>query len=112
MALDGALHGATTRTPIEVPLTSVVARILIRTYHPVMKTLKARVLNGHLVLDEPSEFPEGTEVELAIADSEDDLDPVELAALHEALRESWASARRGETRPVEELLARLRNQGG
>jgi hypothetical protein len=77
-----------------------------------MKTLRARVLNGHLVLDEPSEFPEGTEIDLTIADSEDDLEPEERAALQEALRESWASARRGETRPAEELLARLRNQGG
>jgi hypothetical protein len=76
-----------------------------------MKTLMARVLDGRLVLDEPSDLPEGTEVELTVADSSEELDPEEGAALHVALRDSWASARRGETRPAEELLARLRKQG-
>jgi len=77
-----------------------------------MKTLKARVLGGRLVLDAPSAFPEGTELDLMIADSGDHLSPQERAALQEALRESWASACRGETRPAEDLLARLRNLGG
>jgi hypothetical protein len=77
-----------------------------------MKTLKARVRNGHLVLDEPSELPEGTEIDLAMVDADDELDADEAAALQEALRESWASAMRGETGPAEELLKRLRMQDG
>lgn len=37
-----------------------------------MLPLRARVTNGHLVLDEPTTLPEGTEVELVVI--EDELD--------------------------------------
>jgi hypothetical protein len=40
----------------------------------VTEPLKAHVRNGRLVLDEPTDLPEGTEVELVVADSWDDLD--------------------------------------
>ena len=77
-----------------------------------MKTLKARVRNGHLILDEPSDFPEGTEIDLAMVDSSDELDAAESAALQEVLADSWASALRGETQPAGELLAKLRKRDG
>ena len=37
-----------------------------------MEALKAIVKNGRLVLDAPTDLPEGLEVELAIVDEEDD----------------------------------------
>jgi hypothetical protein len=74
-----------------------------------MVTLKARVRNGRLVVDEPCELPEGTELDLALAEDEDELDDAERAALHAALEDSWASARRGETRPAELLIQKLRS---
>lgn len=37
-------------------------------------TLKAQVRGGRLVLDEPTELPEGSEVELVLVDEGDDLD--------------------------------------
>ena len=76
-----------------------------------MKTLKARVEKGRLVMNEPTELPEGTEVELVMADEVDDfadMDPEDRAALEESLRVSEEQIARGETRPASEILDRLR----
>lgn len=54
------------------------------------------MVNGRLVLDEPIDLPDGTELELVIADAEDDLDDAERQALDKALTESWTSAKKGE----------------
>lgn len=75
-----------------------------------MQTLKARVRDGRLVLDQATGLPEGTELELAAADPGDDLDDAERAALHAALSEAWASARAGDLRPAEELVEELRSR--
>ena len=72
-----------------------------------METLKARVQDGHLVLDESTSLPEGSEWELVIADDGDELDDTERAALHAALSEAWQSAKAGELRPASELLDEL-----
>ena len=69
-----------------------------------MDTLRAKVEKGRLVLDEPTSLPEGTMVELGVAEAEDELGPEERVALREALRESWAAARAGQMRPAEKLL--------
>jgi len=73
-----------------------------------MHALKARVHNGRLVLDEPTHLPEGTEIDLVIADDEDELDDAERAALHAALDRGWASVQRGDLRPPDDLLRKLR----
>jgi len=57
-----------------------------------MKTLRARVLNRRLVLDEPTEFPDGTVLDLTVVDDGDELDEEERMALHAALASSWRSA--------------------
>ena len=75
-----------------------------------MATLKAQVRNGRLVLDEPTELPEGAVVEFTIADDSDDLDDEERAALREALGRSWCSAAAGDTKPAEEILRVLRTR--
>ena len=75
-----------------------------------MNTLKARVRKGRLVVEDPVEFPEGTELELTIADPGDDLDDAERAALHEALAKAWESAKAGRARPAEELIKELRSR--
>ena len=49
-------------------------------------TLKARVRQGRLVIDEPTDLPEGTEVELLPLDPGDWLDEADRALLHDALR--------------------------
>ena len=56
-------------------------------------TLKARVKAGRLVIDEPTDLPEGTEVELLPLDPGDWLDDGDCDALHKALRDSEADVK-------------------
>jgi hypothetical protein len=73
-----------------------------------MQGLKARVVNGRLVVDQPTALPEGTELDLTIVEPGDDLDDGERAALHAALAQAWESACTGKSSPAEELLRKLR----
>lgn len=70
-----------------------------------MQSLKARVKNGRLLLDEPTDLPEGTEVTLSIAD--DELDDDDRARLHAALERSMAQARAGKLVDADDVIARL-----
>ena len=70
--------------------------------------LRTRVKRGRLTLDETTPLPEGTTLDLVIADDRDELDDDERAALHKHLAEAWASIRQGKTRPVAAVLAELR----
>jgi hypothetical protein len=75
-----------------------------------MLPLKAHVKNGRLVLDEPTELPEGTEVELLAVDEVDDLDPADRARLYGFLAESIRKHVPGTGTPAVALLAELRNR--
>lgn len=75
-----------------------------------MSPLRARVENGRIHLDEPTDLPEGTELELVIADEGDNLDPEERRKLNEALEASWKEAEAGQLRPASELLEELRRR--
>ena len=76
-----------------------------------MSTLKARVVNGRLTLDEPSDLPEGTVIELVVAEDGDELDEDERKALHAALDQAWRGLERGEPGiPAHEVVARLRTR--
>ena len=77
-----------------------------------MQPLKAHVHNGRLVLDEPTDLPEGTEVLLNVADEEDELDDAERARLHESLRRSMAQARVGQVIDADTVIDRLLSRGG
>jgi len=70
----------------------------------------ARVKNGRLMLDEPTDLPDGTVIELCdVGDLPDDeLDEQELARLDEAIAQSRAEAKAGLARPAEELIAKMR----
>ena len=72
-------------------------------------TLKARVRAGRLVVDEPTDLPEGTEVELLPLDPGDWLDADDRAALHAALRESDADVAAGRLVDANEILRDLRS---
>lgn len=61
-----------------------------------MQPLKARVHHGRLILDEPTDPPEGSGIMLAIVDDTDDMDDAERARLHEALQRSMAQVKAGE----------------
>jgi hypothetical protein len=56
-------------------------------YRPFMH---AQVRHGRLVLDEPTELPEGTKVELVAISGGDGLDDESRAQLHAALDEALA----------------------
>jgi hypothetical protein len=63
-----------------------------------MSTIRARVRNGRLIVDEPTDLPDGTELDLVIDDAGDSLDEAERAALHAAIRQARASLQAGEGR--------------
>ncbi len=78
-----------------------------------MQPLKAHVHNGRLVLDEPTDLPEGEVIELVpvdevLAQGGDLLDDEDRERLHEALRESIEQMKRGETIDAAVALAELR----
>lgn len=73
-----------------------------------MTVFRAQVRNGKLVLDEPTDLPEGTSVELIHPDGEDDIPAAERAAFEASLARGMEQARRGESVPASEVLARLR----
>jgi hypothetical protein len=72
----------------------------------MQQPLRARVRNGRLVLDEPTDLPEGEEVELVRADAAD-IDEDERA-LHESLREGIRQMKAGETIEADVAMAELR----
>ncbi len=78
-----------------------------------MERLRATVLKGRLVMDEPSDLPEGTVLELVPADGERDaeLTDAEWAALRPLLERSWESAGKRRGQLFEATLARLRSRG-
>jgi hypothetical protein len=74
-----------------------------------MPGLVAHVKNGRLVLDEPTDLPEGSAVPLEIARDWDDLDEAERAALHEALDEAETDVEAGRVVSEEDVWATLRS---
>jgi hypothetical protein len=78
-----------------------------------IEPMQAVVKHGRLVLDEPTDLPEGEVVELVpigahLDDDTDDLDDGERARLHESLRESIEQMKNGEVIDGTEALAELR----
>lgn len=72
----------------------------------VVHALKAEVRRGRLVMDEPTEFPEGTVIELVAVGGGDELDEGERAELHAALDGALAEA--GDDVDAADLIAELR----
>ena len=73
----------------------------------MMSTIRARVRDGRLIVDEPTDLPEGTELDLVIDDAGDGLDEAERTALHAAIGQAWASFQAGEGRPAADVLRDL-----
>jgi hypothetical protein len=73
-------------------------------------TLKARVKAGRLLVDEPTELPEGTEIELLPLDPGDGLDETDRAALHRALRDSTEDVTAGRLVDADVVLRQLRSR--
>ena len=73
-------------------------------------SIRARVTQGKLVVDEPTELPEGTVLDLVVDDEGDDLDDDERKALHAHLDKALAAINAGQGRPVADVLADLRQR--
>jgi hypothetical protein len=72
-------------------------------------TLKARVQKGRLVLDEPTDLPEGTEVDLLPLDPGDWLDADEREALHRAIDASEDDVAAGRLVDADDVLKEVRS---
>lgn len=72
-----------------------------------MQPMKAHVHNGRLVLDEPTNVPEGAEVRIVAVDG-DELDDQERAALHASIEAAESELDAGQSVTEQELWARLR----
>ena len=72
-----------------------------------MQALKAHVVNGRIVIDEPTDLPDGTELYLVPLEHEVELDDDGREQLHAKLREGFEAIRAGRTVSVEELRAKL-----
>lgn len=70
------------------------------------QSLKARVRNGRLVLDEPTDLPEGIEVDLVFADG-DQLEADERRELYSALLEGSDELDAGEGEDLVQVIAEL-----
>jgi hypothetical protein len=78
-----------------------------------MHALRAQVKNGRLVLDEPTDLPEGEVVELVpvdevLASGGDYLDDEERERLHASIREGIEQMKAGQLIDADEALAQLR----
>jgi hypothetical protein len=92
-------------------LVGRLRRILRTSTLEAVSPLRARVRNGRRLLDEPTDLPEGSEVELVPADGWDDLEDDDRKALHEALAASEEDVAQGRVSAAEELLEELRRAG-
>lgn len=72
-----------------------------------MAALTVRLHDGRFVLDDPTD-EHAPKLTLVLEDDEDELDPEDQARLDAFLDESIAQAKRGETVPAEQVLAKLR----
>ncbi len=72
-----------------------------------MHALKALVKNGRLVLDEPTDLPEGKEVELVMVD-DDEFEPGEKERLLQAIEDGIEDIERGDYVDGMEFIAQLR----
>ena len=74
----------------------------------MQQPLRARVRHGRIVLDEPTDLPEGTELELVLAGGGDELDDEDRAALHRELELAMDDVDAGRLVGEEEVRAKLR----
>jgi len=73
-----------------------------------MGPIRARVKNGRLIVDEPTDLPEGLVLDLVIDDEGDDLTEGERRTLHAAIERGWHSLEQGKGVPADEVIRELR----
>jgi len=73
-----------------------------------MATLHARVQGGHIVVDETTDLPDGTEMTLLVVDRDDEMTSEERAALEAEIERGRADISAGLGISAEDLLTRVR----
>jgi hypothetical protein len=73
-----------------------------------MQPLKAYVHNGRLTLDEPTDLPEGSEVEVVLVEA--DLDPAERARVVQSIEDGIEDFARGDHMDGFDFIAQMRAQ--
>jgi hypothetical protein len=76
-----------------------------------METLRARVINGRLIMDEPTDLPEGLVLDLVVDDAGDDLGSDGLRILESKVQRSLGESKAGDVRPATDVLRELRGKG-
>ncbi|MBA3451807.1 MAG: hypothetical protein H0T42_01775 [Deltaproteobacteria bacterium] len=74
-----------------------------------MKAIRVRVENGRITGDAPAGLPEG-DVDLCLADPDDDLSDEELARLSDALARGFESLKAGRFRLASDVISDLRRR--
>ncbi len=74
-----------------------------------MKAIRVHVENGRISGDAPPGLPEG-EVDLCLADPDEEMTEDDLARLNDALARGFESLREGRFRPASEVIADLRRR--
>jgi hypothetical protein len=73
-----------------------------------MGIMRARVKGGHIVIDEPTDLPEGMELSVAVLAPEDEVTDGERAELDATIERGHADIASGRGVSAEDLLARIR----
>lgn len=81
----------------------------------VMQPLKAKVHNGRLILDEPTDLPEGEVVDLILVDEllasgGDYLDDEERERLHRSIERGLEDVKAGRTVEASKVIEKLRSR--
>jgi hypothetical protein len=74
-----------------------------------VKAIRVRVENGRISGEAPAGLPDG-DLDLCVADADDDMDDAELARLNEALARGFESIKTGRFRPAADVIADLRRR--
>lgn len=78
-------------------------------YSSEMKAIRVRVENGRITGDAPPGLPEG-EVDLCLAEGDDDMSEADLARLNDALERGFEAIKAGRFRPARDVIADLRHR--
>jgi hypothetical protein len=73
-----------------------------------MSIQRARVKDGHIVVDEPTDLPEGMELTVAVLDADEGMSDSERAELDAAIEQGRADIAAGKGIAAEDFLSRLR----
>jgi len=73
-----------------------------------MSALRAHVRDGRLIMDVPTDLPDGTVLDLVVDDEGDDLSDDEREALDASLHSAWESLESGQVHSASDVLGGLR----